>query len=64
MLEEQIAGIPRRPPRQVSDLPGLKWTSISSRTGLAFPIALVIFFCLFPLIVLYSEPSARLMDNS
>lgn len=60
MLEEQIAGIPRRPPRQVSDLPGLKWTSISSRTGLAFPIALVIFFCLFPLIVLYSEPSARL----
>ncbi|HTY98262.1 MAG TPA: DUF3592 domain-containing protein [Rhodocyclaceae bacterium] len=60
MFEEQIARIPSHPPRQVSDLPGLKWTSVASRAGLVLPVALVLLFGLMPLLMFSSEPHGRL----
>lgn len=59
MFDDELATTPANPPR-TGFLPGMRFRAAVPRSTLLFLLALVLFFAVFPLSILSSDPKARL----
>ena len=59
MFDDELGAIPTRPPRQ-GVLPGMRLRAAIPKSTLILLVAFVVFFAVFPLVIMSADPRARL----